>query len=253
MLIVYTTPYKSNMAWFEEWFNSPYYHVLYQHRDEKEAEVFINNLLDNLEIPQDAHLLDLPCGKGRHALFLSQHGYEVTGADLAPESIALANKMSHEKLHFIVHDMREVIQHKHYDAIFNLFTSFGYFDTFDENAKVLHAAYQMLKNNGIMVIDFMNAAKVAKQLISAETKTLNGISFDIKREIANNRINKNIRFIAAGNVYEYQETVAIIKQEDFLAYFEATGFEVIRQYGNYQLTPYQVNESDRLIFILKKK
>ena len=222
------------MAWFEDWFNSPYYHVLYQHRDEKEAEVFITNLLNTLQIPQNAEVLDLPCGKGRHALFLSQHGLDVTGADLAPESIALANKMSYEKLHFVVHDMREIIESKQYDAIFNLFTSFGYFDTFEENAKVLHAAHKMLKDNGIMVIDFMNAAKVVSKLVAEETKILDQVTFEIKRSIANNRINKNIRFKTEDKSYEYQETVAIVKEEDFLAYFDATGFEVVKQYGNYQ-------------------
>jgi SAM-dependent methyltransferase len=161
--------------------------------------------------------------------------------------------MSNDKLHFIVHDMREVIENKQYDAIFNLFTSFGYFDTFEENAKVLHSAHKMLKNNGFMIIDFMNAIKVVSKLVEAETKTLDEITFEIKRSIVNNRINKDIRFKAEGELYEYLETVAIVTEEDFLAYFTATGFDVVKQYGNYQLDPYSVNESDRLIFILKKK
>ena len=54
--------------WFEEWFNTPFYHVLYQDRNEEEAEHFVSNLIDFLKVKKDKSILDLACGKGRHAV-----------------------------------------------------------------------------------------------------------------------------------------------------------------------------------------
>ena len=75
------------MSWFKEWFNTPYYHILYKDRDFVEAENFIRNLTQDLQLSKDAKIIDLACGKGRHSVFLQQLGYEVLGVDLSEESI----------------------------------------------------------------------------------------------------------------------------------------------------------------------
>ena len=83
-----TQPIKQfNMEWFSEWFNSPYYHILYQNRDYKEAESFIENLIHKQHFVRTQHFLDLACGKGRHAIYLNSKGFKVLGLDIAPESI----------------------------------------------------------------------------------------------------------------------------------------------------------------------
>ena len=89
-----------------------------------------------LNLPQDAQILDLACGKGRHSIYLNSLGFEVTGVDISANSIKIANESANDKLHFHVHDMRENLPNK-YDAIFNLFTSFGYFDNEEDNIKTL--------------------------------------------------------------------------------------------------------------------
>ncbi len=241
------------MAWFEDWFNSPYYHILYQNRNDEDAENFIETLLTHLELPAKSHVLDLPCGKGRHAIFLNKKGLNVIGADLATESIAAAKVSENNELKFLVHDMRDIIADEQFDCIFNLFTSFGYFDTFEENAKVLLSANHMLKSNGKMVIDFMNTDKMIDSLNPSETKTLDGIAFDLKKKVENGRIIKDIRFSDHSQQYHYQEKVAVLRKEDFEKYFAATGFEVINLFGNYSLAPFKKTTSDRMIFILKKK
>ena len=59
------------MSWFESWFDSKYYHILYQNRDDNEAKYFIDNLLDAFHFKKGARLLDLACGKGRHSIYLN--------------------------------------------------------------------------------------------------------------------------------------------------------------------------------------
>ena len=128
-----------NVNWFESWFDTSYYHTLYKNRDNKEAERFIGNLVDYIQLPPHSRVLDLACGKGRHSITLFTHGYEVLGVDLSPQSIDHAEYFSNEQLQFRVHDMREVIPGERFDGVFNLFTSFGYFDSSEDNKKVLHA------------------------------------------------------------------------------------------------------------------
>jgi 2-polyprenyl-3-methyl-5-hydroxy-6-metoxy-1,4-benzoquinol methylase len=60
--------------WFESWFDSPFYHKLYHQRDFSEAENFIKKLYDFLKLKENLNVLDLACGKGRHALSLNQLG-----------------------------------------------------------------------------------------------------------------------------------------------------------------------------------
>ena len=78
--------------WFESWFNSEYYHILYKNRDYAEAEKFISRLMDFLCPKPDAKFVDIACGKGRHAIFINKLGYDVVGYDLSEESILEANK-----------------------------------------------------------------------------------------------------------------------------------------------------------------
>ena len=69
--------------WFEHWFDTKYYHLLYDNRDEKEAEFFMKNLILFLELKKGSRILDLHCGKGRHSVFLNSKGCNVVGADLS--------------------------------------------------------------------------------------------------------------------------------------------------------------------------
>ena len=105
--------------WFKTWFNSKYYHQLYRHRDGKEAQCFIDALLNELSPPQNSSMLDAGCGSGRHSKYLASKGFNVTGFDLALSSIMEATKYAKENLHFYQHDMRLPFGKEKFDYIFN--------------------------------------------------------------------------------------------------------------------------------------
>ena len=113
--------------WFESWFDSPYYHVLYDHRNDDEARAFIAALIEHIGLKPGASVLDLCCGAGRHSRVIHELGYNTTGCDLSANSIATAKQFEQDGLGFFRHDMRDPLPES-YDAIFNLFTSFGYFE-----------------------------------------------------------------------------------------------------------------------------
>ena len=93
------------IEWVGEWFGSPYYHILYKNRDSNEARLFLDKLIDYLGIKKEDKILDLACGKGRHAVYLNEKGLDVTGFDICQENIRKAKDHENDRLHFHVHDM----------------------------------------------------------------------------------------------------------------------------------------------------
>jgi len=243
---------QQEVAWFSTWFDSPYYHILYSQRNEQEAQLFMDNLLAYLHPKPQERILDLACGKGRHAVYLNQKGYDVTGLDLSGQSIAHAQQFENERLHFDVHDMRQVYKPETFDFILNLFTSFGYFDNETENVVALMATAKSLKHGGKLVIDFMNTDKVIGELVSEEEKKVGGICFKIRRGVENGFIIKSICFSDQGQEYYFEERVRVLRQEDFLAYFAMAQLRLVDVFGDYSLHPYSKEQSERMIFVLKK-
>ena len=147
------------MNWYEKWFNTKYYHILYANRDYEEAKLFINNLASHLKLKKNTKIIDIACGNGRHAIYLNLLGYDVTGIDLSKKNIESASKSSKKNLQFFVHDMRKLFKQNEYDLAVNLFTSFGYFDKDSDNEKALLSIANNIKTEGLVVIDFMNVKK----------------------------------------------------------------------------------------------
>jgi len=241
---------KDTENWFVSWFDTPYYHILYKERDDDEAGVFMKNLTNFLSLSKNAEILDLACGKGRHARYLNKMGFNVTGIDLSPSSIAHAKQFEKEGLQFKVHDMCLPFPKK-FDAVFNLFTSFGYFENEQDNLRTIKAIKAELKSNGLGVIDFMNASFVKNNLVPSETKTIEGISFTIKRSIKDGYIIKEIYFENNNEAFNYIEKVKAISLSDFKAYFKKAGVELLYQFGDYQLNPFDEETSNRLILIFR--
>lgn len=239
-------------SWFETWFDTPYYHLLYQNRDTKEAEFFLNNLFQEMHLPEESCVADIPCGKGRHALYLNKKGFDVTGLDLSPESIKQASAFTNKRLRFCEHDMRMPYSGKTFDAIFNLFTSFGYFENETDNLKVLKSFNKALKKSGILVIDFFNTTRVCNELKSTDEIKRGAIIFKIKKQIENNRIIKYIDVYDNGEVHHFREMVQLISRKDFERLLSEAGFVILNLFGNYALDSFDEQKSERLIIKAQK-
>lgn len=239
--------------WFECWFDSPYYHVLYKNRDFSEAELFIDNLLQLLKPEKTNRFLDVGCGKGRHAIYLNKKGFDVIGIDLSEKSIACAKLSENETLHFYTHDMRKLFRTNYFDVAVNLFTSFGYFEQERDDNAVINSAFKALKPNGIFVLDFMNSKKVMNQMTCNETKTIDGIEFNISKSLENNFIVKKIDFTDKGKDYHFEERVKALTLSDFEKYFQANKLKILHLLGNYGLEEFNEESSERLIIVARKE
>ncbi len=244
------------MTWFKTWFNTPYYHILYKERDFVEAENFISLLVEELQLPKNSKIIDLGCGKGRHSIYLNKLGYDVLGLDLSEESILFDKQFENPNLHFEVHDMRDEIYAKisseKVDSVFNLFTSFGYFEEEEDDRKVFQSVKNILKEDGYFVLDFLNEKWVENTLIPTYINTKEGIDFHITKRIENGYIIKDINFEDKGEKHHYYEKVKLFTLEKIEEYAQDFGFEVVKIFGDYELQDFDLELSPRCIFWMKK-
>jgi SAM-dependent methyltransferase len=241
--------------WFRDWFDSPYYHRLYFRHNEAEAAAFINRLLELLTPPPLSTLLDVACGRGRHSRMLAARGYDTTGIDLAPASIAFAKQFENEHLHFYVHDMREILAINCYDYAFNFFTSFGYFSTRRENLNTIRMVSAALRSKGTFVLDYLNVHYAEQHLVPDEVKVIEGVTYTITRYCDGKHFFKKI--VITGDTLpqplEYIERVAMFHPADFESLFRPNGLVIRHLFGNYKLEPFDRDHSPRLILVAVKQ
>lgn len=239
--------------WFESWFDTSYYHILYNNRNTEEAAHFIDNLFEHFHPQKEAKLLDIACGKGRHARHMSEMGFDTTGIDLSSASITYAKQYENDRLHFARHDMRKPFRHETFDYAFNLFTSFGYFQTIQEHVDALKAFNDSLKPGGIFVLDFFNSVKIINELIPSEKKEEKGIVFTISKELKDKKIIKKIEFEDLGKKHLYLEKVYAFFERDFIKMMEESNFKIIDKFGDYNFNSFDEKVSPRLILICQKE
>jgi SAM-dependent methyltransferase len=237
--------------WFENWFDSPFYHLLYKARDESEAQKSLDSLALALDLAPNARVLDLACGKGRHSKYLAGKGYFVTGLDLSESSIEYARYFENERLEFFQHDMRKPFRSNYYDAVLNMFTSFGYFETDKEHLLALKNMQLNLKKDGKVLLDFFNSNWVRAHLVEWEEKQVDDIEFRIERKVEGGKVYKTISF-DEGFQYRYTEMVRLFELADFQALFNACQLKITHTFGDYNLEEYDPQHSRRLILVATK-
>ena len=236
---------------YNNWFDSSYYHILYDNRDYNEAKEFVKTILNHLKLKKNSKILDAACGKGRHSIEIEKFGYKVTGIDLSKNSIREAKKNENKNLNFLIHDISVPMNEK-YDAVFNLFTSFGYHDK-KKDLDVLNAIEINLKNNGIGIIDFFNINRVKNELVEKEIIVKKDIKFNITRKVNKNYVSKNITFEDNQTSYKYNESVNALSLKEFEEYFSKTNLEILEVFGDYNLKEFKTNVSPRLIILFQKR
>ena len=242
------------MEWFENWFDSEYYHLLYQNRSEEEAIHFVSKCVQILETKPNETLLDLACGKGRHSVAFANCHLDVTGVDLSKESIARAKLNEKDNLHFYVHDMRNVFRTNYFDYVCNLFTSFGYFRNDHDNLLAAKSIFLSLKPKGTLLIDFVNRNYAIRSINSnlRETILLENIEFNIQRSFTDKKFIKDIHIKNGMQHFHFQESVNSFTLTEMTALFHSVGLSLKATFGNYELAAYNEVDSPRMILKFEK-
>jgi SAM-dependent methyltransferase len=116
-------------------------------------------IMDVLGLAPDVRVLDLCCGQGRHAVALAKRGCRVVGVDRSESLLDRARRAAAEEgaeVEYVRSDMREIDFDGEFDAVINMFTAFGYFDSDAQDLLVLRAVARALKPGGKFLIDLLN-------------------------------------------------------------------------------------------------
>ncbi len=239
------------MSWYEDWFWSDAYAVVYNHRDEEDAKRLVNLIEREIDPVPNAHIVDVACGRGRHARILARRGYRVTGIDLSEEAIAEARTEAaagglEANTFFTVRDMRIPACHDCADGVVNLFTSFGYFEDDTENQRALRAMASALRPEGWFLQDYLNAPLVADSLGSSRRVTENGLTIHQDRWMEDGRVNKEITIEHDEGTETFHESVRLYTLDDLKEMYAAVGLRPVNLFGDYDGGDY-TPESPRLL------
>jgi SAM-dependent methyltransferase len=244
------------MTWYKDWFQDANYRVVYEHRDDREAEQMIDLIERTIGHHPERKVLDLGCGSGRHSISLTKRGYKnVIGIDLSPTLLKEAREHSAAQgfeIEFLERDMRNIPDGP-YDLVVNLFTSFGYFESDEENSEVIQNVAQRLLPNGYFVIDFFNSEWVREHHVSHDERKLpGGARLEQTRWIENGRIEKRLLIRDSTEAREYIESVRLFELDDFKRMFKAAGLTLEKCFGDYEGGEFSVAHSPRLIMFAKR-
>jgi ubiquinone/menaquinone biosynthesis C-methylase UbiE len=224
-------------------------------RNKKEVE-FICRALN---LTKKIKILDLACGPGRHAVELAKKRFNVTCLDFNRQFLDFAKRLAKQNkvsLRVVQSDMGVIPYKNEFDAVINIFSSFGYFKKEKENLKVLKAVSKALKLNGLFLLDLPNKNWL---LVKAPKKTWQKIknnyileerSFDKKRKVYLN----NITIITSDKKMKYTNTLMrLYDLSEIRRKLSDLGFKIIKVYGNYKNEKFIKGISPRMIILAQLK
>ncbi|HKB86396.1 MAG TPA: class I SAM-dependent methyltransferase [Ignavibacteriaceae bacterium] len=241
--------------WFEEWFNTEEYLNVYRHRNDAEAEQLVNLILANIDLEQNADVIDLACGTGRHSILFAERGFNVTAVDLSEKLLSVARLNAESlglQINFVTADLRNFCITSKFELAVNLFTSFGYFESDVENFSLFNDAFDLLKDDGYFVIDYFNANYIRKNLIPHSEDIINGKKIIQDRKILGDRVIKDIVVAKNGTRRNYRESVRMYSDSELKAGLEKSGLRIIKTFGDFKGSRFDLNSSSRIIIISSK-
>ncbi|MCZ7646732.1 MAG: class I SAM-dependent methyltransferase [Planctomycetota bacterium] len=235
--------------WYVEAFGGDYL-ARYAHRDEDAARREVPFLVRALEAhgARGGRVLDLCCGAGRYARGLREAGLAVVGADL---SLALLRCGAAQPgaPPSVRADMRALpFASGAFDAVVNLFTSFGYFEDEAENRRALGEAARVLRPGGVLLLDFLNLPHTLANLAPSSERAAGGETLVETRRYdpARGRIEKAIAVLDAASRAEKRrmvESVRAYAPDELAGLFAETGLSVRARFGSLLGEAYAENTS----------
>ncbi|MCF6093052.1 class I SAM-dependent methyltransferase [Microaerobacter geothermalis] len=234
--------------WFHKSFQNDYL-LIYKHRDEESAQREVDQVISLLQLSKGEKILDLCCGNGRHSYHLAQKGFEVTGVDLSKVLLKQAKQKS-EGLpsSFYQYDMRNVPFRNQFDAVVNLFTSFGYFQNREEDIKAIKTIHRVLRLGGRFLMDYLNPSYVLANLVPSSIRRENHLVIKETRRVEGQRVIKDILVRDDQGERTYQERVNLYSLEEMKEMLHEVGLNLDGVYGDFNGQPYSA-DSPRMILV----
>lgn len=238
--------------WWRSWFG-PGYLALYDEYLAERTPIEMDQLEALLALRPPLRILDLPCGQGRHAIELARRGYDVTGVDLSPFMLKVAEERARAegvRVRWLAGDMREAIADARFDVVLNLFTSLGYFADEADDRRVVDAAASMLAPGGRFVLEVINGERIMAQFQEREWFTV-GQAAVVERRTLDRASRRMVveRTVSTSNETEVSiHALRLYDRSGIDAMLRAADFSRVDLYGDWSgdpLTP----ESLRLLAV----
>jgi SAM-dependent methyltransferase len=247
----------SRPEWFRHFFDASYVAALREEKPVRQTRLEVEFVLRTLHPPTGARILDLPSGYGRHAALLARRGFRVVGVDLSIAMLAEARRRSTKgpRLRFRRGDMRRIAYRAEFDAVINLYTSFGYF-TPAQNVAALRRMARALRPGGRLLVDHRDPAYDAglpRRLWYRTGKkrfVLEDRRFDRQTKITDS----TQLIVITGRRWVAQKTLRFqeFSLPQWRRMLRRVGLRFLRAYSGYDGRPYRAGSTGRLILVAEK-
>lgn len=220
------------------------------------AQTEVDQIVALLSIGEGAHILDLPCGVGRHALEFARRGHAVVAIDRTASYIERARAEARRQcldVTFELGDMREVCLPGAFDFVLNLFGSFGYFADPADNRAVVEHMYASLRPGGQFMIETMGKEILARDFRARDWSEDGDLLLLSERTIVENWSRVDTRWIVIRGTERYEHLVSVrsYSAAELASLLASCGFGDIRVYGSLAGIPYD-QAAQRLVIIGRK-
>ena len=230
-------------------------------RQELKDLLFLLQPLIQSESQEGVQALDLGSGPGRHTLPLLDFGYAVDAVDLNKSYLEeLTNRAgsNSESLKILHQDMRVALLENRYDLAICLFTSFGYFEDWDDNLKLLKNIFSSLKDGAYFVLEVTSPSNFIcddkgmgnrRRQISADDSLVE--VWKVTSVASHRRVQNDWTFMTKGKTQRFQFQHWLFTKKDLEQLLEEAGFRSSLFYSTYKGHAYSP-ESESIIVLAQK-
>jgi cyclopropane fatty-acyl-phospholipid synthase-like methyltransferase len=231
--------------------------VLFSEERVAQAPEQVDKIVSLLGITPGAMVLDLGCGIGRHSLEMARRGFHVTGVDRTASYLEKAKKQADaEKLNieFIHEDMRSFCRPESFDAVINMFTTFGYFKDEEENVKVMSNIYASLKPGGSLIMDTLGKETLSKVFQERIWGERDGVIVLQHQKVLDNWswMQSQWTMIKGTERVDNEISLRLYSGTEMAKLLSGCGFSQVDIYGSLDGTPYD-HTAQRLVVVGSKR
>ncbi|OGS07613.1 MAG: hypothetical protein A2270_06660 [Elusimicrobia bacterium RIFOXYA12_FULL_51_18] len=212
-------------------------------------------VLKQLHLKKGSKLLDLCCGPARHSIPLAGKGLKVTGYDFSNDYLkeaAAKAKKAQVKLTLVRGDMRRLKFKGEFDAVINLFTSFGYFQRFPDDIKTLKGIFRALKPGGLFMIDIVHGDFVRKNFRPKDWMKLEDGSYHLEEaNLTKDGVISAWTRIKSGKIRKKSFFSRLYSKARMSEAMLQAGLKPIKFWGSFSGAPLS-DKTNRLIVLAKK-
>jgi len=242
--------------WYKDFFHGMVVELWCAAVPAEQTAVEVNGLLQLLELPESAHIIDMPCGSARHSIGLAKAGHRVMGVDISAQFLDVARRSAEQagvSIELIQADMNDVTLEREFDAAICLGNSFGYADQ-ARTAGFARRVADALKPGGRFILD---CGALAESILPSLKPELRYEFGDIEMHICNQYCPRNSRlethytFTRGDEVQRSAQWHWVYTTGQICRMLEEAGLQIVGLYRSLDREPFRLG--DQYVYLMSQK